>query len=147
MNMKTTLITIAAMIIALVACTPAKKSTTTTETTTPVTTTTTPPVNKNFTFIQPSKDGVRAPGNEELTAIQAKFADITLAKLNEGYTIYTAGKCIDCHNPYPIYDFNTTRWKEIVDDMADRATLTVPQKDAVYKYVLSIKATEPKATK
>lgn len=81
-----------------------------------------------------------APGVEELQAIQVQFKDVTLDNLKEGHFIYTEGACVSCHNAVAIRKFDINQWKNIIDDMAQRTTLSDKQKDAVYKYVLSIKA-------
>jgi hypothetical protein len=90
-----------------------------------------------------SKNGVIAPGNEELTAIQATYKEVTLQTLTNGYTIYT-GACTNCHDAMNIHTRTTEQWQHIIDEMAPRANLTETQKDAVYKYVLAIKATQHK---
>jgi len=87
---------------------------------------------------------MNAPGNEELTAIQVQYKDVTLEKLNEGHAIYTQGACINCHGAKNIYWFGEAQWKEIIEDMAQRSNISDVQKDAVCKYVLAIKATQPK---
>jgi len=89
-----------------------------------------------------SINGVYPPGNAELVAIQKKYADVTLAALQTGHQIYTVGKCINCHGAKNIYKRGEDQWKGIIDDMAQRAQLSDADKDAVYKYVLSIKATQ-----
>ncbi len=96
--------------------------------------------------IAPAKhaDGIYAPGSEELTAIKAQYSDVTLDKLTQGYVLYSQGACVNCHSAQAIYNFTATDWKGIIDDMANKAQLSVIQKDAVYKYVLSIKATQKK---
>jgi hypothetical protein len=43
-----------------------------------------------------------------------------------------------------IYIHNETDWKTIIEDMAQKANISESQKDAVYKYVLSIKSTQSK---
>ena len=90
-----------------------------------------------------SKNGVIAPGNEELTAIQATYKEVTLQTLTNGYTIYT-GACTNCHDAMNIHTRTPEQWQNIIDEMAPRAKLTETQKDAVYKYVLAIKATQHK---
>ena len=95
-----------------------------------------------FRFEHP--DGIHAPGTEELKAIQMQYNDITLEKLKEGHVLYTQGACIHCHTPQNIYDHDQAQWKSIIDDMALKAGISDVQKDAVYKYVLAIKATQPK---
>jgi mono/diheme cytochrome c family protein len=92
----------------------------------------------------PSTVGKQEPGNNELLAIQSQYKDATLAQLQEGHTLYTAGACIKCHGAGNIYKHETAQWKGIIDEMANKAHLTAEQKDAVYKYVLAIKATQPK---
>lgn len=93
----------------------------------------------------PSKSttGIFAPREEELTAIKTKFPDATLASLTEGHSIYT-GACANCHNAKSIYRISEDRWPSIIDDMASKASITASQKDALTKYVFSIKATQAK---
>jgi len=96
-----------------------------------------------YHFPEPkSTSGVYPPGNEELLAIQVKYKDVTLAVLQQGHTIYTVGKCINCHGAKSIYKRDETQWKDIIDDMAVKAGISDEEKDAVYKYVLAIKATQ-----
>lgn len=89
-------------------------------------------------------NGIYEPGQEELTAIQGQFKDATLAQLKEGHVIYAQGACINCHGAKNIYKRSTASWKGIIDDMAQRAKISASQKEAVYKYVLAIKATQAK---
>jgi hypothetical protein len=89
-----------------------------------------------------SRDGIFAPGTEELTAIQQRYKEVTLKTITEGYAIYT-GACTDCHRAKSIYAIPKENWHAIVDDMAPGAKLTAAQKDAVYKYIIAIKATQP----
>jgi len=91
-----------------------------------------------------SPNGIYAPGNEELTAIQLKYKDATIDQLKEGHVLYTKGACINCHGPKDIYKREEARWKDIIDNMAQKANISDAEKDAVYKYVLAIKATQPK---
>ena len=87
--------------------------------------------------------GVIAPGNEELTAIQSTHKDVTMKSLTEGYALYTS-VCTDCHASKPIYPIPEANWPGIIDDMAEKARITAEQKDALTKYVMAIKATQPK---
>ena len=147
---KITLIAIATLIIA--ACSSSKKSTSSTAATSPASTSvTSTPTTSNSTpsiaIVEKPANGIYAPGNEELVAIQAQYKDVTSEKLKEGHTIYTQGACINCHGAKNIYKRGETQWKDIIEDMAHKAQITDDQKDAVYKYVLAIKATQPKAGK
>lgn len=96
-----------------------------------------------LTPIIKSTTGIYPPGNEELTALQAKYKDVTLQTLTQGHKLYT-GVCTNCHEAISIYTLREEKWKGIIDDMAFKANITDADKDAVYKYVLSIKATQPK---
>ena len=132
--MKTTKLTfIIIAVLLFAACKSTQKSATTTSAS---------PANK-FIFLQPMEEN-RAPGNEELTAIHTQYKDITLDQLKEGYTIYTQGACIGCHGAKGISLFDEAQWKNIIDDMAPKANISDIQKDAIYKYVLAIKAKQPK---
>lgn len=146
--MKTTkliLITIVALII--VACSSRKKSTTSTTSavTNPTSVTTnTSTVSNGPIMVSKLAEGVRAPEDQELAAIQMQYKDVTKAQLNEGYVLYSFTACVGCHNAKSIYARPTESWKDIVEDMAKKAQISDAQKDAVYKYVLAIKATQPK---
>lgn len=98
---------------------------------------------KEPAIVKPA-NGMYMPGNEELAAIQMHFINVTLDQLKEGYTLYTKGACINCHNAKTIYRYNEKQWGMIIDNMAPMAKISDAEKDAVYKYVLAIKATQPK---
>jgi len=143
--MKTTKLAliVIATIPVVIACGTSKKGASTTaastNTTTITTTNTTKP--ENFVMAKPAT-GIFPPGDKELTAIQVQYKDVTIDILNEGHTLYTKGACVDCHKAISIYSLPIAQWKNICDDMAQRARITESQKDAVYKYVLAIKATQ-----
>jgi hypothetical protein len=150
-----TLVISAAMIIA--ACSASKKSTKPAAAPTPASTSatgtstassapaSTTAVTAPASFlVAKSSNGIYAPGNDELLAIQSQYGDATMEQLKEGHFIYTEGACVKCHGAMNIYRRGEARWKEIIDDMAQRARLPDSQKDAVYKYVLAIKAMQPK---
>ncbi|MBA3681364.1 MAG: hypothetical protein H0W73_09400 [Bacteroidetes bacterium] len=144
------LILIALIAVSMVEC-KSKKSVATTAPTpvtsnTPTTpTNTTTPTTGFSTFSTPkSTEGVPAPEDKELAAIQAQYSDVTLEKLQIGHMLYTVGACINCHGAKNIYKRETSQWKGIIDNMAEMAKLNEAQKDAVFKYVLSVKVTQPK---
>jgi hypothetical protein len=91
-----------------------------------------------------SADGIYAPGNAELNAIRIQYKEVSMNMLEEGYSIYTKGACVSCHAANGIYQYSETKWKLIIDDMAPRTSITAKEKDAVLKYVLSIKAAQAK---
>lgn len=142
--MNTTKLTSIAVIVAVItitACSTAKKNA--------VPTVSSPPPSTNtFPFAFPkTENGIYAPGDKELTAIREQYKEVTMDQLKEGHVIYTAGACIQCHGPMDIYKYGETQWKGIVEDMAQKARISDAQKEAVYKYVLAIKATQPKEVK
>ncbi len=130
---------LAATVFVIQSCS-TRKATTATATTTPATqnNNTTP-----FPLVLPA-EGTRAPGNEELIASQLLNKDVTLELLKEGHSIYTTGACTNCHGAANIYWYGADQWGNIIDDMAVRANLSAEQKNAVQKYVLAMKATQPK---
>ena len=89
------------------------------------------------------KNGKYAPGMEEVNAVQTKFPGVTLEYLTAGYKIYTEGACTKCHNSNNIYKYSASAWTNIIEDMSRKAKLTDTEKDAVSKYVMSIKAMQP----
>lgn len=127
------LIIIGSYWITLAACGTSKKQTTSTILPTPPY----PLVYKTPTI------GIYPPGRDELAAIQLQYSDVTQEQLAEGYSIYTEGACIRCHQAKNIYNYSETSWKGIIDDMARMANISLEQKNAVYKFVLSIKAVQP----
>jgi hypothetical protein len=104
----------------------------------------TPAVTTNSILLTNPANGTHAPGNEELAAIQLQYKDVTLSQLNQGHIMYTQGACVKCHGPENIYQFGETEWKSIIDRMAYKARISDTEKDIVYKYVLAMKATQPK---
>ncbi len=139
-KLKLTITAISTIFIA--ACSSTRKSSATSTSSAPHTITT--PASASPLILARPADGLQAPGNEELSAIQVQYKDVTLDKLNEGHLIYTQGACVKCHGAENIYKYGEVRWKEIIEDMAQKAMLSDAEKDAVYKYVLAIKATQAK---
>ena len=86
------------------------------------------------------------PGEAQLTAIKEKFPETTAQTLSEGHAIYT-GACTNCHGQKNIFKRSEASWMHEIDDMSPKANLTVAQKDALTKYILSMKATQPVESK
>jgi hypothetical protein len=145
--MKTEKIALALLIVvSMLACHATKKSVTSTAATTPPPATAASPASttsNNLMLLKPA-DGIYAPGDAELLAIQTKFKEVTLTKLSQGYEIYTKGACVGCHGAVNIYQIDEYNWPGIINDMALRASISDEQKDAVNKYVLAIKAARAK---
>lgn len=81
------------------------------------------------------------PAETQLNAIKPKYEDVTLDKLNTGYKIYTES-CVKCHKPKKIHNYSEEKWPGIINVMAKKAKIDGEQKDAVLKYVLSVKASQ-----
>lgn len=138
--MKTRIIVSLTVLAGLMACHTSKKTANTTASApitplTPVTpsSTTSPAVSK-------PANGIYEPGPEELSALQARFSDANLDQLKMGHMIYSMGACIQCHKAMNIYQRSEAQWAGILADMAKRAGITAAQEDAVYKYILAVKA-------
>jgi hypothetical protein len=137
-----TKITILAVIcITIAACSASRKSVTSTPDPAPTSTASKTAPATNYLYIK--ADGIQVPGDKELIAIQNKYKTITLDQLKEGHALYTGNACIRCHDAKNIYELEEAKWKDTMDDMAQKAELSAAQKDAVYKYVLAMKATQP----
>lgn len=144
--MKTTRLNlIACALLLLVACKTTKQNTSPPVASTPNNTSSpnNPSSGVGLLMAKPS-DGIYVPGEEELAVIQPYYKDITLDKLNKGYSLYAQSACIQCHSAKNIYTIETAQWKDILNDMSEKAKISDEQKDAVNKYVLAIKATKAK---
>ena len=114
-----------------ISCSTSKKTTTTTTS------------KKNESISKPS-NGIYEPDSLALNAIKLRYDNISLKKLQEGYIIYTYGPCINCHNAKNIYQYDEKQWTNIINEMAVSAKISDSQKDAVFKYILSIKLSQIK---
>lgn len=84
--------------------------------------------------------GVYAPGEEELIAVQPYYKDITLDKLNKGYSLYAQSACIQCHPAKSVFEIKASEWKNTLEIMSLNAKITNEQKEAINQYVLAVKA-------
>ncbi|MGZ3862605.1 MAG: hypothetical protein ACXVPN_02170 [Bacteroidia bacterium] len=73
-----------------------------------------------------------------LAAAKTKFPDVTMETIKSGHSVYY-GACTRCHNPKEITRFSEKEWVGIMDEMAKKAELKPEEKDAVWKYVMSVK--------
>ncbi len=143
---KTTLL-ISASVIVLMSCHGTKKSSTTqTASSNPPAATPPPPAPTVTVAAEPTtapvlvRNGI-VPGDLELQAIKLKYPETTAQNLANGHELYI-GTCTDCHRKKNIFAYSESKWKEIIDDMAPRSKLNAQQTDDLYKYVLSMKATQ-----
>lgn len=114
-----TVLAIATLISTFIACNSTKKTSTSTS--------------------KVSTKGYYDPSDAELAAIQKTDPSMSMGKLKEGYALYT-GPCTRCHGAYNINKFSLEQWPKILDHMVPKAKLNELQRDAVYKYILAIKA-------
>ena len=73
-----------------------------------------------------------------VTAAKTKFPDVTKDIIKKGHGIYY-GACTRCHAPKDIARRDEKEWVEVLNDMAPKAKLTPEEKDAVWKYIMSVK--------
>jgi hypothetical protein len=135
----------------ITACSTSKKSTGSTTSSSNSTTTVAGDPNSKPVYFNPNfnspEAGINIPGDNELAALQPLYSDVTIEKLQEGYHVYTGASCTGCHGAKSIQNRPASRWKDIIDKMSEAAKLNESQKDAVYKYVLAVKAVQAKESK
>ncbi len=85
-----------------------------------------------------SSEDTLLPGDAQLKAIQVKFADATAQTLKEGHDLYV-GVCTNCHGKKNMYKQSEADWQEDINRMAPKAKISDAQKDALWKYVLSMR--------
>lgn len=85
------------------------------------------------------EDGIYTPGMAELAAIQRRNPNVTAEHLQEGFVLYSRGACVQCHQPFNVYQFSESSWKHIIDEMAIKAQISNQEKAAIFAFVLSIK--------
>lgn len=147
---KTTLL-VSASVIVLVSCHGTKKTSNTQTAASGTTTPTAPAAPTPSLQSKAPLEGPAAPptavrngiipGELELEAIKKQYPAVTAQNLANGHELYI-GTCTDCHRKKNIFAYSESKWKEIIDDMAPRSKLNAQQTDDLYKYVLSMKATQ-----
>jgi cytochrome c5 len=78
------------------------------------------------------------PTETQLTAVKAKYPDATMETLKQGHTLYYS-TCTNCHAAKDIHSRDEEKWPGIIDRMAKKAGISDTEKDAVLKYVMSVK--------
>ena len=78
------------------------------------------------------------PGDAQLKAIQGVHPEVTAQTLKEGYDVYM-GPCTNCHGKKNMYKQTMEDWEKDINRMAPRAKITDAQKDALTKYVMSMR--------
>lgn len=78
------------------------------------------------------------PNEENLTAAKTKFADVTMDQLSKGHSIYF-GACTKCHGSKNIARRDEKEWTEVLNEMAPKAHLEADEKEAVWRYIMSVK--------
>ena len=93
--------------------------------------------------VAPGPSGSSEPTEAQLTAAKTKFPDVTMETLKKGQTIYF-GPCTRCHGDKGIERRDEKEWSSVLDDMAPKAKLSPEEKDAVWKYIMSVKLASKK---
>jgi hypothetical protein len=92
-----------------------------------------------------AKTSSTEPGETQLTAAKTKFPSVTMEELKKGHTIYYSS-CTNCHGAKNISDRSEEQWVNVLDKMAPKAKLSAEEKDAVWKYVMSVKLSANKGS-
>lgn len=77
-----------------------------------------------------------------VTPAMVSTARASTADLEAGRRIYV-GRCASCHSIDPVAKYTTSRWREIVDDMADRTELSASDRSALLAYISAAKSVAP----
>jgi hypothetical protein len=78
----------------------------------------------------------------QLTAVKARFPDATKEELEKGHSVYT-GACTKCHGTKDVTVYTEPRLLEIVDVMAKKSKLTPEDKQALIRFAVGVRATNP----
>lgn len=65
-----------------------------------------------------------------------------MAQLQHGRTLF-ASRCIECHALPAVTAHNASEWPRLIDEMAERASLKLTEREAVLAYVLAARAQPP----
>ena len=79
-----------------------------------------------------------------LTAVKPKFPNATIDELKKGHSIYYTGACTRCHSPKDIERRDEKEWVDVMNSMAPKAKLTPEERDATWKYIMSVKMMQAK---
>ena len=71
-----------------------------------------------------------------VTVTMAASARTSASVLEQGRRLYVS-RCATCHSLDPLSKYTASRWREIIDDMADEAELTASEESSVLAYVLA----------
>ena len=74
-------------------------------------------------------------------ATTGKRKHVDVAKLNQGRTLFVH-RCIECHTLPALWHYTTNDWAQIVNDMSHRASLKPAERDAIFAYILAVRANE-----
>lgn len=103
-----------------------------------------PKTNKSAaSTVAPAPAGSSEPTEAQLTAAKTRFPDVTMETLKKGQTIYY-GPCTHCHGDKGINRRDEKEWSAVLDDMAPKAKLSAEEKDAVWKYIMSVRLASKK---
>lgn len=78
----------------------------------------------------------------QLTAVKARFPDATKEELQKGYAIYS-GPCTRCHGTKDVTAYTEPKLLEVVDVMSKKARITAEDKQALIRFAVGVRATNP----
>jgi hypothetical protein len=71
-------------------------------------------------------------------AVGKKEKQVNLATLNKGRTLFVH-RCIECHTLPPLWHYTTQDWREIVNSMSHRASLSPAEREAIVAYIIAVR--------
>jgi mono/diheme cytochrome c family protein len=78
------------------------------------------------------------PVTSQMAAVK-KGQHVELTTLHEGRALFV-GRCIECHTLPSIWRYSADDWPEIVDSMAQRASLKPAERDAIVAYIRAVRS-------
>ena len=67
--------------------------------------------------------------------MKSRFPDATKEELLKGHSVYT-GACTRCHGTKDLTDYTEPKLLEIVDDMAESASISDEEKQALIRFAV-----------
>jgi hypothetical protein len=81
--------------------------------------------------------GIPRPDDSHVARVRPRWPDTTRASLEQGRELYVA-RCAGCHPLHRPDELDAARWSVVVADMADRAKLSLTERDLVLRYLSAL---------
>jgi mono/diheme cytochrome c family protein len=84
-----------------------------------------------------AKTSASEPTEAQLTALKTKMPAATMDDLKKGRSIFY-GACTNCHGAKDVTGYTEADLQKVVNGMSQKASLSDPDRDAVWKYALAV---------